>query len=199
MPLMLVENQGYIHYRKGSVVMYALRDYIGEKALNEALAAYVEAKKFQQPPFTNTLEFLDFVGQAIPPDKKSLIADLFENITLFENEVDEATYHQRADGKYVVRLATKARKLRADGDGVETEIPIDDWIDIGVFGEQEVDGKKVPKVLFLEKRHIQDTAPAFELVVDELPVRAGIDPYNKLVDRNSNDNTDKVEKADEAS
>src|SRR5262249_22597856 len=32
MPLMLVENQPYIHYAKGGLVMYALRDYIGEDA-----------------------------------------------------------------------------------------------------------------------------------------------------------------------
>lgn len=196
MPLMLVENQPYIHYRKGSIIMYALRDYLGEDALNQAVADYVEATKFQQPPFTNTIEFLDFVQRAVPPEKQGLIADFFENITLFENEVDEATYHQRADGKYVVQLATKARKLRADGQGVETEIAIDDWIDIGVFGEQVVDGEKQPTVLFLEKRRIQEAAPSFELVVDELPVRAGIDPYNKLVDRNSNDNLKRVEEED---
>ena len=28
--------------------------------------------------------------------------------------------------------------------------------------------------------------------MDQLPVRAGIDPMNKLVDRNSNDNSKKV-------
>jgi hypothetical protein len=31
-------------------------------------------------------------------------------------------------------------------------------------------------------------------VVDEPPTRAGIDPYNKLIDRNSDDNTVDVEK-----
>jgi ABC-type transport system involved in multi-copper enzyme maturation permease subunit len=29
LPLYRVENQGYIHYRKGSIVMYALKDYLG--------------------------------------------------------------------------------------------------------------------------------------------------------------------------
>ena len=29
----------------------------------------------------------------------------------------------------------------------------------------------------------------FEVVVDEQPSRAGIDPYNKLIDRVSDDNT----------
>ena len=38
-PLMRVEaSQGYIHYRKGSVVMYYLRQMIGEDAINRALA-----------------------------------------------------------------------------------------------------------------------------------------------------------------
>ena len=192
MPLLLVENQGYIHYRKGSLVMYALRDYIGEVPLNRALAAYTAAVKFQQPPYTNSLEFFDYLKQEVPADKGALLADLFENITLFENRVEEASYAERADGKYVVTLAAKTRKVRADGQGVETEVPIDDWIDVGVFGEKRENGKKEETVLFLEKRRIIDADATFKVVVDGKPARAGIDPYNKLVDRNPDDNVKKV-------
>ncbi len=196
MPLLLVENQPYIHYRKGSVVMYALRDAIGEEPLNRALRAYVDAVKFQLPPYTNTLELMDYVKQEVSEAKLPLLADLFEHITLFENRVEEATYVERADGKYVVTVAAKTRKVHADGQGVETEVPIDDWIDVGVFGEKEVDGKKEQTVLFLEKRHVTDSDVRFELVVDEEPARAGIDPYNKLIDRNSDDNVKKVSRSE---
>ncbi len=192
MPILLVENQPYIHYRKGSLIMYALRDYIGEEPLNRALAAYTEAVKFQMPPYTNTLEFFDYLKREVPEDQGNLLADLFEHITLYENRVEEASYAERADGKYVVTLAANTKKLRADGQGVETEIPIDDWIDVGVFGEKETGGKTEETVLFLEKRHVTDSDVTFELVVDEKPVRAGIDPYNKLVDRNSDDNVKKM-------
>ena len=54
LPLLFVENQPYIHYRKGSLIMYALKDYIGEPVLNAALKRYVEAVKFQQPPYTSS-------------------------------------------------------------------------------------------------------------------------------------------------
>ena len=192
MPLLLVENQGYIHYRKGSLVMYALRDFIGEEPLNRALAVYTAAVKFQMPPYTNSLEFYDFLKREVPAEKSALLADLFEHITLFENRVQDASYTERADGKYVVTVTAKARKVRADGQGVETEIPIDDWIDVGVFGEKKRGGKSEETVLFLEKRHVTSADVSFELVVDERPVRAGIDPYNKLVDRNSDDNVKKV-------
>ena len=35
-----------------------------------------------------------------------------------------------------------------------------------------------------------------EVIVDELPIEAGIDPYNKLIDRNPNDNVQSVVKKD---
>ncbi|MCP4658307.1 MAG: M1 family metallopeptidase, partial [bacterium] len=147
MPLYLVENQQYIHYRKGSLVMYALRDAIGEEPLNQALAAYTAAVKFQQSPYTNSPEFLDFVRTAVPVERQGLITDSFETITLFENRVEKASFAERDDGKYVVAVEARARKVRADGRGVETEIPLDDWIDVGVFGEKEVDGTTEETVL----------------------------------------------------
>ena len=83
--------------------------------------------------------------------------------------------------------------MRADGQGVGTEIPIDDSIDIGIFGEREVDGKTEETVLYLAKRRTDRGEMEFDLVVDEKPVRAGIDPWNKLIDRDSDDNVTRVE------
>ena len=188
LPLARVENQGYIHYRKGSLVMYALRDYIGEEALNAALARYVAATKFQEPPYTTTEELLSYLDQATPPQLKYLLDDLFRTITLFDNRATEASWQRREDGKYVVRLQLSSRKLRADGHGVETAATLDDWIDVGVFGARGKDDPPEGKVLLLEKRHLQGGEAVLELVVDQEPVRAGIDPFNKLIDRNPEDN-----------
>src|SRR5262249_46002034 len=41
MPLLLVENQGYIHYNKGSMALYALRDLIGEDSINAGISRFV--------------------------------------------------------------------------------------------------------------------------------------------------------------
>jgi ABC-2 type transport system permease protein len=194
-PLMLVENQQYIHYRKGSVVMYALKDAIGEEAVNRALASYVQQVKFQEPPFTNTPELMRHFYAVTPPDKQYLLKDLFETITLFENKATTAVYRQRPDGKYEVELTVEAKKLRADGKGAETPIAIDDWIDLGVFGKTKKGTKEEETVLYLQKHRIHQAKETFKLVVDQLPVDAGIDPLNKLVDRDSKDNRKKVSAA----
>jgi hypothetical protein len=195
LPLILNENQPYIHYRKGSLVMYALRDYIGEETLNAALARYVRDVKFQEPPYTYSLEFLSYIKDAVPADQHRMVEDLFQNITLYENETKTATYERRDDGKYVVRLAVESLKFRADGSGAEEEVPIDDWIDIGVFGAVEEDGPPEGRLLALEKRHINDASGTIEIIVDEEPKKVGIDPFNKLIDRNPENNIKKAEPA----
>ena len=44
------------------------------------------------------------------------------------------------------------------------------------------------KPLFLEKRKIDREEMEFTIVVAAKPARAGIDPYNKLIDRRPKDN-----------
>jgi aminopeptidase N len=192
MPLALVENQPYIHYRKGSVVMYALKDYLGEDLIDRTLARYDRDKAFQQPPYTTTREFLDYLGEAAGPQNAGLITDLFEKITLFDDRVTAATAKKRADGRYDVTLSLHAAKTYVDGVGKETPAKFDVPVDIGVFAKA-ADGKEQDeKVLFLEKRHVADGDSSVTITVDGEPYEAGIDPYNKLVDRVSEDNRKRV-------
>jgi len=124
---------------------------------------------------------------------KYIITDLFETITLYDFRAVEATWRETPDKKYVVKIKVSTKKLRADGLGAEKEIQIDDLVDIGVFSDlADIDiftgWWKNEKTLFLEKRRITQPEMEFEVTVDQLPARAGIDPYNKLIDRNPDDN-----------
>jgi ABC-type transport system involved in multi-copper enzyme maturation permease subunit len=180
-PLVLVENQGYIHYRKGSLVMYALRDYIGEENVNRALAKFLRDHAFESAPYTTAPELVKYFRAEAPPEYQDVITDLFERITLFDNRTTSVSSTKRADGKYVVKITVASTKLRADAKGEEKPVALNDLIDIGVLGEKD-------KVLFSEKRRLTKPTETFEIVVDRKPVKAGIDPFNKLIDRNPKDN-----------
>jgi ABC-2 type transport system permease protein len=182
MPLSLVENQQYIHYRKGSLVMYALRDYIGEEAVNRALAKFIRDHAFEEPPYTTATELVSYFRAEAPPQFQETITDLFQRIVLYDLQAREVSSTKRADGKYVVKMTVAATKFRADDKGEEKPVPINDLIDIGVLGKND-------KVLFVEKRRITKPVETFEMIVSEEPARAGIDPMNKLIDRNPKDNT----------
>ena len=180
-PISLVENQQYIHYGKGSLVMYALRDSIGEERVNAALRKFIAAHAFSGPPYTTAQELVRYFRAEAPPEQQKIITDLFERIVLFDNQARAVSMTKRADGKYTVKMTVTSTKLQSDAKGEEKPVPLDDWIDIGVLGEKD-------EVLFVEKRRITKPEQTFEVVVTGTPVKAGIDPLNKLIDRNPKDN-----------
>ncbi len=182
LPLSRVENQPYIHYRKGSVVMYALQDYIGEENLNRAIRAFRDEHAFKGPPYPNTTQLLAHIRAVTPPQYQYVIDDMFDSIVLYDNRAVSATAKALPDGRYEVKLKVISNKRKADELGKETEVPIADWIDIGVLDEDN-------KPLFLEKKKLEREESEFTLIVPKKPARAGIDPYNKLIDRRPRDNT----------
>jgi ABC-2 type transport system permease protein len=192
LPLFRVENQQYIHYEKGSLVFYRLREELGEAALNRALKKFLEAKGYQQPPYTTSVELVDFLRAEARPEQQALITDLFEKIGFYDNRIEAATAIKRADGKYEVTLDLHAAKLYVDGVGKETPAAIDDWIEVGVFARGPSGKEADEKVLFLERRRVTEAEPTITVVVDGVPYEAGFDPYNKLIDRVSSDNRRKV-------
>ena len=187
-PLELVESQGYIHYRKGAVVMFALQDYIGEEKVNEALQTCIKDWAYREDQYITSADLLKYFRAVTPDSLQYIIKDMFETITLYENRTTAATYEKVGD-QYKVTVDVSAIKYRADSLGTETEIPINDWIDVGVIGKDE-QGKE--KVLSLKKYKIDTKEMSFDIIVDELPIKAGIDPINKLIDRNPEDNRKSV-------
>ena len=186
MPLMLIENQNYIHYNKGSVVMYALKDYLGEAKLNSVLKKYLEQTKFQEPPYTNSIEFVNLLKKETPDSLQYLIKDLFETITLNENYVKDLSY-KKVGKKFEVKLTVGSAKYRVDGKGKSKKIPVNDYVDVGVFGQKS---KKFPegKELIFQKVKMDKPEKTFTFLVNEEPLQAGIDPYAKLIDRNMKNN-----------
>ena len=190
-PLGQVQREAYVWYQKGSLVFYALSDYIGEAKLNLALQnflmqyRYANANDAQSGPYPDTRLLEDALRAQTPADLQYFLNDSFEKITLYDNKAVEAGSEKMRDGSYKVTLTVEGRKVNADGNGVESPAPLHDWIDVGVFS-----GKKdEEKPLAVRKEWITGGRQTFEFMVKELPTRAGIDPYNKLIDRNGDDNT----------
>ncbi|HKO14901.1 MAG TPA: M1 family aminopeptidase [Gemmatimonadaceae bacterium] len=192
MPLELAEDQPYIHYNKGSLATYALQDYIGESRMNRALRGFLEATQFRGPPYPTSLQLVDSLRAATPDSLRYLITDLFETITLYELRADSARGTPVPGNRYRVELYVTAKKLRADSLGKETEVPMSDWIDVGVYtrpvpGEVSPDRDGVP--VYLEKHRIHQGAQIISITVAARPSRAGIDPLHELIDRKTTDNT----------
>ncbi|MEQ9307012.1 MAG: hypothetical protein RJQ14_24070, partial [Marinoscillum sp.] len=196
MPLYQVEGQGYIHYRKGSLVMYALQDYIGEDSVNAALKRFNEDWAFKDAPYPTSKDLITYYRAVTPDSLQYLITDMFETITLFENKTTDAEYSLLPDSTYEVKLTVNTIKYQADSLGSEEAQELKDWIDIGVFTES---GKGKDSLIYLKKHKITQEENEFTLTVGTKPTKAGIDPINKLIDRNPKDNVKTVSEKEEES
>lgn len=192
-PLERVENQGYIHYNKGSAVMYYLKELIGESAVNKALQTLVEQYAYRQPPYPVSYNLVDLFRQQTPDSLQSVITDQFERITIFNNRATTATAKKRPDGQYEVTVAVQAEKFYADSLGRETPTTLNDLIDVGVYGKP-AEGKKQGKLLAVRRERMKQKAGSYTFIVKEEPFEAGIDPISFLVDRVPDDNLKRVDK-----
>ena len=207
--LMYNDGQGYIRYQKGSLIFYALSDYIGEKKLNKALKKYVNKVAFQEPPYTTTIDLVNHVKEVTPDSLNYLIKDMFETITLYQNKIVSTEAKKLENGKYQVDIEFKVSKYRNDEKGKifygneerdsitfkteemkkpEYSVFLSDYVDVGIFGED--DDKETE--LYLKKHKISSINNKVSIIVDKEPIEVGIDPYNKLIDTNSEDNRKKI-------
>ena len=195
LPLVRVEDQGYIHYQKGALALYLLKDQIGADKVNEALRGLLAEFAFKPAPYPNSRDLVRRFREVAGPEHEQLISDLFEKITLYDVKVTEAKSSRRADGRWDVTLEVDARKLYADGKGKETEAPLDESFDVGVFTvEPGRKGYDKSSVIAVEKTQLRSGRQTVRLVTDREPAVAGVDPFNKRIDRNSEDNLATIDK-----
>jgi len=173
----------------------------------------VEKVKFQEPPYTTSIEMVDYIKRATPDSLRYCIKDMFETITLYKNRVVNVTSTKLDNGKYQVDFEFNVSKYRNNEKGKRYfsdnkkdsisyqskkmkkplySLPLADYIDVAVFGEETKEGKKKETILYHKKHKITQINNHLTIVVDAEPKEVGIDPFNKLIDTNSNDNRRKL-------
>jgi ABC-type transport system involved in multi-copper enzyme maturation permease subunit len=192
-PLERVENQQYIHYRKGAIAMYLLQQRLGEDAVDRALSHFLAKWRFKGPPYLRSVDLVDeFRKEAKTPEQQQLITDLFEKITLYDLKVADAKTVKDASG-WTTTLTVKADKFYATGKGVETRTKLAEPIEIGLFTARPGLGAFSSKdVIVMEQRPVVNGTQQVVVHSKAKPAFAGVDPYNYYIDRNSDDNVKDV-------
>ncbi len=205
---MYVDGQSYIRYSKGALVFYALSDYMGEENLNSAVRKLVEKNKFQGPPYTTSMELVDSIREVTPDSLQYVIKDMFETISLYEKRVVDYKTTKLENGTYQKDIEFNVSKYRSgakgnkiytddsiesityqnDSGGQMSSFPLADYIDIGDFEEEEIDGEKKVVELYLQKHKMTAIHNTVTIIVNQKPTEVGVDPYSKLIDTDFDNN-----------
>ena len=180
-------NLPYIQNMKDAVEMYTLREHVGAERVNLALRRFLGKHRGAAPPFPTSLDLYAELQAVTPAALHGLLHDLFAEVTLWDVRADGAGVQPTADGRFRVTLDVTARKVRADSIGNETEVPMNDLVEIGIYGEPTADAAGgVP--LYLRRHRLHAGRQTLTVEVAGHPRRAGVDPLGKLIQRERGDN-----------
>ena len=187
-PLLRTDNQQYIHYQKGAVVMMALRHRMGEDRINQALKNLLDEFTLRDNPLPTTLDLVRHLKVDTSEAEKFLIDDLFNQITLYEMRAEEVSSEELDNGKFKITFKTSAKKFSADGDGRETEQPLDESVEIAMFSNDPNKFGLENRIIYKHQHVVVSGDNSFEIIVDEKPAYIGIDPFVRFIDRDTGNN-----------
>ena len=178
---------------KAAVAMYDLRDLMGEDSVNSALRDFKNAYTFKnKPPYAGSNDLYRYLQKHTPDSLQYFLTDTWQRITLYDNKVTGFTAVPTGkNNQYKVTLNVTVGKVYIDDQ--KNDVPakqMNDYIDVGVFAAdtKNRDGRGQVNALYLKKYKLTYGNHTITTIVTGKPVRAGIDPYGKLIDRNVNDN-----------
>jgi hypothetical protein len=187
-PLYDVGDQAHIFYAKGALVMVALRDLIGEAAVNRALAAVLASKPDPQDQPT-ARDLLEALHREAPPEHHALIDQWWKEIVLYDLGLEAATVAPLPDGRFRVTVRVQAGKV-AVREGEEVPLPLDEVLDFALYA-QHPDGRGEDNVLRVEHRRVTGDGEV-TWIVDHPPGYITIDPHLRRIDRDRADNGRRV-------
>lgn len=168
----------YLSYRKGPFALYTLSEYLGDKRVNGALRNLLETHRPVDAPLATTLDLLRELRAVTPDSLHYLLHDLFEVNTYWKLETERAVATSTKTGNWQVILDVETHKVVVDSAGVKKEVPMDEWIDVGVFAPDKPGATKEP--LYFRKHRIHSGRQTIIVTVPRRPARAGIDPDHVL-------------------
>jgi hypothetical protein len=182
----------YAAYRKGPFALYGLSEYIGKERVNLAFRRLFETHRLGAKNAATSFD-LHRELQAVTPDShRALLHDLFAANTYWEMKTNRASAKHTETGAWQVTLDVWARKVVVDPAGAETEMPMDELVQIGVFGPAE-EGPDFGETLYLDMHRIHSGEQTITVTVPRQPADAGIDPFHLLIEQERFDNVDEVE------
>ncbi len=170
----------YMAYRKGPFALYTLSEYAGEDRVNNALHDLLRFHNTPGAPLATTLDLYREIDQELPDSLHFLLHDLFEVNVFWNLEVENTRAVKVDEETWNVSLDILARKIKYDSTGAETELTMEEWIDVGVFGAALRVRGELSNPLYVKRHRITSGRQTISITVKGKPVLAGVDPYHVL-------------------
>ncbi|MCO7226053.1 M1 family aminopeptidase [Pleionea sp. CnH1-48] len=177
-------DETHIIYSKGAVAMYALKNQLGEKVINKALAELINQYAYPKPPPT-TLDFIRLLEQYALPSDKSFIESWFKHVVINDWQIDSAKVVGRTNALYKIEVCVMNNGYIDEGGNKK---PFDSELHRGmlvffsdnpaVLYDQPTDEKTIKHTWISANNQLR----CLSFSLDEKPEFVSLDPYYLTLD-----------------
>jgi ABC-2 type transport system permease protein len=182
LPLAKTLDQSYVHYQKGGLMMYAVKELLGEEKFNAVLSQLITEHKSPKPKAKATDLVNALLNQA-SPEEKNFIKDCFNKVVTYNLGIKLLRCNVLNNEKYKVELEIAAERI---SDGIKLLPDLE--VDLACFDQLESDWDANTKPVYFQKYHLTQNKTRLSIIVNHKPKTVVIDPYGYVLDGDRSDN-----------
>lgn len=200
-PLSVTEpNESYVHYAKGLVIFNSMNTYLGDETFNLIMNRFFDEFKSTEAPYPTSFDLVERFEMNVPDSLQYLIRDLFRTVTLYDNSITNSELHDLENEVFEIELEFNTSKFRnpdsdtkifiengmtlkyeAENGEIIQSLPLNDYIEIGVFGEKD-------ELIHLKKYKVSEINNSVQITTKQKPTKVVLDPLNLLIEENNENN-----------
>ncbi|WP_254412253.1 ABC transporter permease/M1 family aminopeptidase [Dyadobacter diqingensis] len=183
LPLTRTLEQTFVHYQKGGLVMYAIRELLGETRFNAALHDLLDRHSYPHPKATAD-DLLGALYRQSTTDQAKLTEDWLTKVIVYDLQLKILSCKPLTNGQFRVKIQVDINKT----DQLKNEtIRPDEYIDIAVYDRKSSSENNKSSPVYLQKHHFNSQRTVLDLTVNKKPGSVVIDPMGYLLDENQSD------------
>jgi len=185
-PLSQTLEQPFVHYQKGGLVMFRLKEVLGEAHLARALRELVTRHGYPllKPRPSDLVEALKHGTNAA---QAKLIDELFKKAIVFDNDIKILSNKPLANNLQLLTLEITVRKTD-ETSGKPVRLEPDEDVGIAVFDREVKSGIAPPTAVYLQRHHFSKDRSVISIVVPRGPLTVMLDPLAYMLDISDHNN-----------
>ncbi|WP_199139490.1 M1 family aminopeptidase [Pedobacter sp. ASV12] len=183
-PLGKSYNQPYIYYQKGGLVMYALKEMLGEREMNLVLSRLL-AKHSSPNKRAGTEDLVAELYKAATHEQRQFIDESINKMMVYRMSLKVLQGKALANGQYELKLQVNIEPSEKAG---RTALQPHMTVDLATFDQLKEDWTDQTKPFYLKKHHFTKRQTILSIMVPQKPKAVALDPYAYYLDDNQQDN-----------
>jgi len=172
----------HLAYDKGLVIMYQLRNLIGENNVNAALKALLLHHAYPNLP-AGSNDLLNEIYKQSPAELHQKIDEMFKEIVIYDSKIEDVNCSKKDLNEYDLRFTAGVEKFIENGYGKRRKASPDQTTEVGIYSEAGYFLKVFP----IENGKVHGT-----IKLKSRALKIVLDPEMKTIDSFLNDNEAEV-------